>query len=303
MKTFQGVYTALITPFMDNGEIDWNAYESLIIKQIKHGTQGIVVCGTTAETPTLTEAERKKLIKTAVNLANKQITVIAGTGSNCTKKTIEESEMALGLGCDALLVVVPYYNKPTPSGVLAHFKEIANNCSGPIILYNVPSRTITNLQPSTVAELCSHSNIVGIKDATGDMSVLTELRTTVLPLKPSFTFLSGDDPTLFAFMNNGGHGVISVGSNVMPTTFSRICSTRLSQDSTEIFKIFEKSHRFLRLLFSEPNPIPIKALMAKAGHIKNNLRLPLVPMTTNAFEALYQEFLKLPETIREEILS
>lgn len=261
MKNFKGVITALITPFQ-NGEIDFDSLGRLVEFQLKKGIQGFVINGTTAESPTLTSTEREKIFRFVKERVPKNFPLIMGTGSNSTAKTIEESKEAEKFGADAILVVVPYYNKPPQRGLLEHFKAIADATHIPNILYNVPSRTITFLELETIKKLSEHPNIYGIKEASGNIELDRQIRSTC---GESFLLLSGDDGSYDEFMKAGGDGVISVASHILPEAM-------LQQKASENLELID-------LLFCEANPIPVKKALHLMGIIKSpECRLPLVTL-------------------------
>jgi len=261
MKNFKGVITALITPFQ-NGEIDFNSLGNLVEFQLKKGIQGFVINGTTAESPTLSSTEREKIFRFVKERVPKNFPLIMGTGSNSTAKTIEESKEAERFGADAILVVVPYYNKPPQRGLLEHFKAIADATHIPNILYNVPSRTITFLELETIKKLSEHPNIYGIKEASGNIEMDRQIRQSC---GEAFLLLSGDDGSYDQFMQAGGDGVISVASHVLPEAM-------LQQKASENLELID-------LLFCEANPIPVKKALHLMGIIKSpECRLPLVTL-------------------------
>ncbi len=300
-KPFHGVFTALVTPFKKDGTIDFNAYSQLIERQIAAGVAGVVPCGTTGESPTLSLEEKTALIKHCISVARGRIQVMAGTGSNNTADTVDFSQKACEWGADGLLVVVPYYNKPSQAGLEAHFKSVANACNKPIFLYNVPGRTITSLSAATVAALAKHPQIAGIKEATGNLAVLTDMRHHTMPVKQNFVYLTGDDPTLHPFLNSGGHGVISVASNLIPKTFVNIYNACLEERVQESLNIFESVFPFLNALFIESNPVPCKTLLSKFGLTDKLVRLPLSPMKSENAEQLFKIFDLLPIHIKNEL--
>lgn len=280
-KIFKGVYSALPTPFNDDDSIDFSSWEKLIDQQIKAKVHGIVPCGTTGESPALNEDEKFELIERAVKKCRgTELQVIAGTGSNNTQDTVKTSKMAEKLGADACLVVTPYYNKPTQEGLLLHFNEVAEHA--PVILYNVPSRTSVSLAVPTVVKLSAHKNIVGIKEATGNLALFTEMKIEVaknMKTPKPFCFLTGDDPTLWSFFASSGDGVISVASNLLPR-----CIRMIFEDWSEGrvgagYKLFEHLFPLLQNLFIETNPVPVKYLMQKRGIIPAKARLPLSPLS------------------------
>lgn len=261
MKNFKGVFTALITPFQ-NGQVDYESLERLVDFQLKNGVQGFVINGTTAESPTLTASEREKIFSFIKARVPKDFPLIMGTGSNSTAKTIEESKDAEKLGADAILVVVPYYNKPPQRGLLEHFKAVADATNIPNILYNVPSRTITFLELETIKKLSEHPNILGVKEASGDIEFAQQIRKAC---GESFLLLSGDDGSYDQFMAAGGDGTISVASHIIPKAM-------LGRKASENRDVID-------MLFVEANPIPVKKALHLMGIIKSpECRLPLVTL-------------------------
>ncbi|MEE1116328.1 MAG: 4-hydroxy-tetrahydrodipicolinate synthase [Clostridia bacterium] len=271
---FKGVATAIITPTNENG-VDYARFEKLIEWQIAEGVNAIVVCGTTGEGSTLTDDEHKGAIKFVVDQVNGRIPVIAGTGSNDTAYAIELTKYSCEVGADAMLVVSPYYNKATQNGLIQSFTAIADASTKPIIMYNVPSRTGCNILPKTAAKLAEHPNIVAIKEASGNISQIAELAALT---RGKLDIYSGNDDQIVPVMSLGGIGVISVLSNVMPAETVKIC------DDFFAGRIAESADRQLEMLplinalFSEVNPIPVKAAMAAMGYCDNYLRLPLTVM-------------------------
>lgn len=272
ISKFKGVFSALITPFQD-GQVDYASLEKLIEYQVSGGVNGFVVNGTTAESPTLTNAEVKKIFSVVRAFVGVDFPIILGTGSNATAKTIEQNRQAVELGADAALVVVPYYNKPPQRGLVQHFKTIAKNAELPVVMYNVPGRTITAMSIETIQELSEVKNILGIKEASGDIDFDTRLK-IVLP--SNFLFLSGDDGTYIDFLKLGGHGIISVMSNIIPKETAQWTQGAWSgaMSSTEIdFKLYKS---FIEGMYVEANPIPVKWMLFRKGIIKSpELRLPL----------------------------
>lgn len=281
---FTGAATALITPFK-NGVIDYDAYGKILEAQIEGGISALVVAGTTGESSTLTDEEHREIIRYAVEKVAGRVPIIAGTGSNDTSYAIELSKFACSVGADALLLVTPYYNKATQNGLYEHFKAIAESCDKPCILYNVPSRTGCNILPDTAARLADMDNIVAIKEASGDISQIAEL---AAKCGDTLDIYSGNDNQILPIMSLGGKGVISVLSNVLPAETSEICSRFLSGDIDGALKLQLKYLPFINALFSEVNPIPAKAAMAKLGWCENTLRLPLTPMSEAKAEHMYK---------------
>ena len=282
----KGSIVAIITPFKDN-KIDFNALEKLISWHLESGTKAITVAGTTGESPVLSSDEYTDLISFVLNKVAGKISVIAGTGSNSTSASIEKTVLAKKLGADAALVVVPYYNKPTQEGLYLHFKTIHDNSDIPIILYNVPGRTITDLADDTVARLAELKRVVGIKDATADISRLTNLRNLIS--REDFCYLSGDDATTYEYIKHGGDGAISVTANVYPKEVAMLCDYALAQEYTKAEEINSSLVKINKDLFVEPNPIPVKWLLYKLGKISNEIRLPLTCLSTKHHN-LFGEF-------------
>ncbi len=277
---FTGAASAIITPFK-NDKIDYDAFEKLLNWQIDEGIDAIVVCGTTGEASTLTDEEHKDAIKFAVDTVAGRVPVIAGTGSNDTAYAIEMTQFACEAGADAMLVVTPYYNKATQNGLIKMFTAIADASTKPIILYNVPSRTGCNILPATAAKLAEHENIVAIKEASGNISQIAELAHLV---GDKLDIYSGNDDQIVPILSLGGKGVISVLSNPMPKATSKICHDYFEGNHKASLEAQLNLLPFINALFSEVNPIPVKAAMAAMGYCDNSLRLPLTEM-----EAAHEE--------------
>lgn len=278
MSKLQGVITALVTPFK-NGAVDYDSFRRLLKDQIRQGVHGFVVNGTTAESPTLTFDEVKKLYETT--RAESSLPVIVGTGSNSTAATAEFTKKVCEWKPDGVLVVVPYYNKPPQRGLQKHFEEVAKNSNVPVILYNVPGRTITSLEPATVGSLCKTANIAGIKDATGDMNVLAATQKEVAQASggKSFAYLSGDDGTCVDFASKGGHGVISVSSHVIGGEMAKSISQAKAGDKAAAKDYAEKYADLMKWLYCEANPIPVKMALKMMGVIDSGeMRLPLMAL-------------------------
>ena len=275
----KGSIVAIVTPMHEDGSLDWVAFRSLVDFHVAQGTDGIVVVGTTGESPTVDVEEHEALIAEAVKHAAGRIPVIAGTGANSTKEAIELAAFAKKVGADASLTVVPYYNKPTQEGLYQHFKTIAEAVDMPHILYNVPGRTVADMSNDTVLRLAQLPNIVGIKDATGGI----ERGSDLLQRAPTgFAVYSGDDASALALILLGAQGTISVTANVAPKLMHEMCAAALNG---EVAKAREINFRLLGLhrhLFAEANPIPVKWAVARMGKIKNALRLPLTPLSSAA---------------------
>lgn len=278
-----GSLVAIVTPMLEDGSLDIARFKSLIDWHIVEGTQGIVVVGTTGESPTVNFEEHKELIRIAVEHAAGRVPVIAGTGANSTAEAIELSESAKHSGAQYSLSVVPYYNKPPQEGMYRHFRAIAEAVDLPMILYNVPGRTVADLQNDTVLRLAQIPNIVGIKDATASL----ERGSDLLRRAPKgFAVYSGEDATGLPLMLMGGHGVISVTANVAPRLMQEMCAAALSGDAA---RARAANNRLLGLhtkLFVEGNPIPVKWAMAQMGLIEAGIRLPLVPLSANFHETV-----------------
>lgn len=273
-SVFTGVATAIVTPMNEQG-VDYVNFEKLIDWQIKEGINAIVVAGTTGEGSTLTDAEHRAVLKFAVDKIAGRVPVIAGTGSNDISYAIELTKYACEIGADAMLVVTPYYNKATQNGLIKSFTAVADASTKPIILYNVPSRTGCNITPETCAELAKHPNIVAIKEASGNISQIAKLASLV---GGDFDIYSGNDDQIVPLMSLGGKGVISVLSNVIPKETVRICDSFFAGNVKESAALQLKYIDLIDALFSEVNPIPVKAAVAAMGFGENYLRLPLTPM-------------------------
>lgn len=285
---FKGAATAIITP-MKRGEVDFDALRRLVDFQIENGIDALVAAGTTGESSTLTDEEHVEVIKTVVDRAAGRVPVIAGTGSNDAAYAIKLSQDACRLGADALLLVTPYYNKATQAGLIAMYKEIAANVDRPIVLYNVPSRTGVNIEPSTYLALADVPNIVAIKEANGNIGKIVE---TMSLVSGKLDLYSGNDDQIVPLMSLGGLGVISVLSNLLPRETSEMCHAFLRGDIRAAAAAQFRYHRLIDALFSEVNPIPVKAAMTRMGYGDGSIRLPLTPMTEaneNKLVALMRE--------------
>jgi 4-hydroxy-tetrahydrodipicolinate synthase len=274
MKLFQGSGVAIVTPFHDD-KINLDEFATLIQWHIEHKTDAIIVIGTTGESPVLSMEEKKLLIKSAVEFADGRIPVIANTGTNNTAQSIDLSLYAQSVGVDGLLLVSPYYNKPTQRGLIAHFTAIANAVNLPIILYNVPSRCGVNIQADTVIELSKVSNIIGVKEASGN---LEQIKAIIDGTDDDFAVYSGNDDQIYDVLALGGDGVISVSANLIPQTISDLCSLYLSGKPEESKSLSEHLSLLHKVLFIESNPVPVKAAMNVCGHDVGHTRLPLVDL-------------------------
>ena len=278
---FKGSLVALVTPFDGDNRVDYASLKRLIDFHVESGSDGLVIAGTTGESATLSRAEHVDLIARAVELANGRLPIIAGTGSNSTAQTMDLSRAVGDTGIAAYLVVVPYYNKPVQEGIYQHFMAIADAVDRPVMLYNVPSRTGADMLPGTVARLAKHDNIFGIKEATGDIGRLRAIQDLI---GDDFMLYSGDDFTLCPFIEQGGHGVVTVSGNVVPAQVARLCRLALDGDSAEAKALDETLQSLNKSLFTESNPIPVKWALSQMGLMRNNIRLPLTP-----FSAKYHE--------------
>lgn len=279
---FKGVATALITPLDENG-VNYEKLGKLIDWQIEEGINAIVICGTTGEASTLTDEEHRAVIKFAVERANKRVPIIAGTGSNDTDYAVDLTRFACEVGVDGVLVVTPYYNKTSQVGLIKMFTTIADSSSVPVILYNVPSRTGVNIEPATYLKLAEHPMITGIKEASGNISALAK---TASLLKGKLDIYSGNDDEIVPIMSLGGVGVISVLSNLLPKKTVEICDSFLKGDVTRARDLQLELLPLINALFSDVNPIPVKAAMAHMGFCDNYLRLPLVELAKDKEEVL-----------------
>jgi 4-hydroxy-tetrahydrodipicolinate synthase len=278
-----GSIVAIVTPMHDDGRIDCDALKSLLDWHIASGTAGIVIVGTTGESPTVTVEEHCQLIETTVKHVNKRIAVIAGTGGNSTAEAIELQAYAKKVGADAGLSVVPYYNKPTQEGLFQHFKKIAESVDLPVILYNVPGRTVADLANDTTVRLSQVPGIVGLKDATGDLPRFTDLLKRV---PASFAIYSGNDDSALALMLLGGHGVISVTANVAPKQMAQMCAAALKGDNAQARLLNERLLGLHFKLFVEANPGPAKWALKEMGRIQGGIRLPLVPLSPQHYDTV-----------------
>ena len=281
---FRGAATALITPMNQTG-VDYPALKKLIDWQIEEGIDALVICGTTGEGSTLSDAEHKEVLRFSLEVAAGRVPMIAGTGSNDTAYAVSLTKHACELGYDGVLVVTPYYNKTTQKGLIASFTAIAEAATKPVILYNVPSRTGVSIEPATYAELAKVKNIAAIKEANGNISKIVE---TAALVGDQLDIYSGNDDQIVPIMACGGKGVISVLSNVLPKETSRMCHLVLEGDIAGAMEMQKKYLPLCNALFCEVNPIPVKAAMAAMGMCENYLRLPLVPMEENHRQVLLQ---------------
>ncbi len=270
----KGAITAIVTPFRD-GRLDEEAYRELIEFQLAGGIQGIVPCGTTGESPTLSHAEHKRVVEICIEQVKKRVPVIAGSGSNSTAESLELTQHAQEAGADAALLITPYYNKPSQEGLYQHYKTVASRTKIPLVVYNVPSRTSVNLLPETMARLAEFPNIVAIKEATGDLKQYAKV---VQLCGDKITVVSGDDFTVLPLLAVGGHGVISVVSNVAPADMVGMCNAFFAGDLAKARDLHYKMWPLTEAMFIETNPIPVKTALHLMGKISGEVRQPLWPL-------------------------
>jgi len=269
---FYGSLVALVTPFDGNNRVDYGSLKRLIDFHVEQGSNGLVIAGTSGESPTLRRSEHIELIGRAIEIAAGRIPVIAGTGSNSTYQSIELSKAVADPGLSAYMAVVPYYNKPTQEGIFRHYTAIADGIDKPLLMYNVPGRTVADMLPETVARLAQHGNIFGIKEATGDMDRLKQIQALV---DDDFMLYSGDDFTLRPFIEQGGHGVVTVSGNVVPAQVARLCRLAADGKVSEAQALDDRLQPLNKALFVESNPIPVKWAVSQLGLIEPHVRLPL----------------------------
>ena len=279
---FEGSFVAIVTPFK-NGEVDASALRELIEFHILNGTNGIVPCGTTGESATLSHAEHEEVIRISVETCKGRIPVLAGTGSNATQEAIELTLRAQKIGADGALLITPYYNKPTQEGLFQHFSAVAKETDIPIILYNVPSRTSINMLPSTVARLSSVNNIVGIKEASGSLVQVSEI---IDLCGPDFEVISGEDPLTWPILAIGGKGVISVTANLVPNKFAKLVDAARTGDVETAKALHYELLKLNDIMFVETNPIPVKSALALMDRIQNEFRAPLCPPSEESLSQL-----------------
>ncbi len=272
----KGCCTALITPFNNSGNVCRQYYRHQINFQLKNGVSGVLACGTTGEAPALSEDELYSTIKAAVEYTAGRAYVMAGTGTNNTKNTIERTKQAKKLGADYALVITPYYNKPNQAGLYSHFKTVAQQTNMDIVIYNVPSRTGVSINPDTVAELSKIKNIVGIKEASGSLNQATEI---MMKAKKGFVLMSGEDSLTLPLMSIGASGVICTTSNIIPAAMQSLFELYFASEMEEAMKMHRNVYDLTRVLFCEVNPVPLKYAMKSAGMDRGNLRLPLAELS------------------------
>lgn len=304
MKTISlsGTFTALVTPFVTGGDaVDFSALEALVEAQIEGGVSGLVPCGTTGESPTLTDEEQIAVIKRVVEVNRGRVPVIAGTGSFSTKKTITASKAALHAGADGVMIVMPYYNKPSQDGMREHVLAIAREVSSPIVLYNIPGRSVVDLSAETTAQICDKApNVVGLKDATGNVLRCQELKKR---LGDRLTVLSGDDALTLAFGSVGAAGVISVTSNVKPREVSAVTTALSANDYVKARALHFALVELHNVMFIEPNPAPAKAALASLGKMTDVVRLPLVSASPATKQKVADALARVNETFPKLIAS
>ena len=277
-----GSITALVTPFK-NGKIDEKAFGDFLEWQIASGTHGLVPCGTTGESATLTNKEHKRVIELCVEVANKRVPVIAGAGSNETRVSIKYAKHAKALGADAALVVTPYYNKPSQEGIYQHFKAISDAVDIPVVVYNIPGRSVVDITNETMGRLATLPTVIGCKDATGDISRVTGLKDRC---GTDFIQLSGDDPTSMGHRVHGGHGCISVGSNIAPAQYAAFHNACSAGDFAKAREIHETLDRLHKDLFLDPSPAPAKYALSLLGKMETKVRLPITPCREETMRAV-----------------
>ena len=276
MKPIFGSIVALVTPLFEDGNVDYDSLRKLIDWHIAEGTNCIGVVGTTGESPTVSVEEHCEIIRVAVEQSAGRVPVMAGAGANSTREAIELSKFARKVGADCTLQVVPYYNKPTQEGIYQHYKAIVEAVDIPVVLYNVPGRTVADMLPETALRLAQLPGIIGIKEATGNLDRAAWL---IKQAPKGFSIFSGDDPTAVHLMTMGGHGNISVTANVAPRDMAELCKAAMAQDAKRAIELHMKLLPLHKQLFVEPNPIPVKWALARMGKIGGALRLPLTPLT------------------------
>jgi len=277
--TFGRVMTAMITPFTAAGEVDYEEVKKLAVHLVEHGNDSLVVCGTTAETPTLTHEEKIKIVQTVQAAVGDKAKIIVGTGTNNTKTTIEASQEMAALGVDGLLIVAPYYNKPSQEGLYQHFKAVAESVELPIILYNIPGRCGINMEPATIARLAEIKNIVGVKEASGNLEQMSKVRKLTAP---EFLLYSGDDSLTMPLLSIGGAGIISVAAHAVGDEMKAMVDAYFAGKVAEATAIHLKLYDFMKAIFVTSNPVPIKYVLSEMGIISNaTVRLPLVEASEN----------------------
>lgn len=284
---FKGTITALITPFINN-ELDEKGLTENIRYQISQGIDGILPLGTTGETATLTPEEQQRIISIAVKEAKGKVPIWVGTGTNCTRQTIEKTKLAKDLGADGVLIVTPYYNKPTQEGIFRHFEAIGTSVDIPILVYNIPGRCVTNIETPTLLRIAGLPNIVGVKEASGNVNQAGDVLSTIIEKYPDFSVFSGDDALTLPMMALGAVGVVSVVSNLLPKPITELVQASLEGDFDKARKIHFELLPLFKAAFIETNPVPIKTAMNLCGMPAGGCRLPLYKMTEENVKQLHQ---------------
>jgi 4-hydroxy-tetrahydrodipicolinate synthase len=275
MSGFEGVFTALVTPFREGG-IDEPALRELVEFQVAAGVDGVVPCGSTGEAATLSHAEHGRVVEIVVAAARRRIQVLAGTGSNNTRESIELTRHARQAGADGALLISPYYNKPTQEGIVAHYTAIARDTGFPLVVYNIPGRTASNILPATLARLAEVEHVVGVKESCGDIVQISE---AIAECPESFSVLSGDDAMILPVLAVGGRGAVSTASNLAPREVVELVRAFRSGDAARALRLHQRLLPLFRALFCETNPIPVKAALALQGRIRDEIRLPLTKLS------------------------
>ena len=280
---FQGSLVALVTPFDGNNRVDYTSLKRLVDFHVEKGSAGLVIAGTTGESPTLERSEHIELIGRSIEIADGRIPIVAGTGSNSTSQSVDLTLAVTDPGLAAYMAVVPYYNKPTQEGIFRHYSAIADAAEKPVLMYNVPGRTVADMLPETVGRLAKHGNIFGLKEATGDIDRLKQIQAVV---DETFMLYSGDDFTLRPFIEQGGHGVVTVSGNVVPRQVATLCKLARDGKAIEAKALDDALQPLNKALFSESNPIPVKWAVSKMGLMAPHIRLPLTPFSEQYHEAM-----------------
>ena len=280
---FQGSLVALVTPFDGNNRVDYTSLKRLVDFHVEQGSAGLVIAGTTGESPTLERSEHIELIGRSIEIASGRIPIVAGTGSNSTSQSVDLTIAVADPRLAAYMVVVPYYNKPTQEGIFRHYSAIADAAEKPVLMYNVPGRTVADMLPETVGRLAKHGNIFALKEATGDIDRLKQIQAVV---DETFMLYSGDDFTLRPFIEQGGHGVVTVSGNVVPRQVATLCKLAREGKATEARALDDTLQPLNKALFSESNPIPVKWAVSKMGLMAPHIRLPLTPFSEQYHAAM-----------------
>ena len=280
---FQGSLVALVTPFDGNNRVDYASLKRLVDFHVEQGSAGLVIAGTTGESPTLERSEHIELIGRSIEIADGRIPIVAGTGSNSTSQSVDLTLAVVDPGLAAYMAVVPYYNKPTQEGIFRHYSAIADAAEKPILMYNVPGRTVADMLPETVGRLAKHGNIFGLKEATGDIDRLKQIQAVV---DETFMLYSGDDFTLRPFIEQGGHGVVTVSGNVVPRQVATLCKLAREGKAAEAKALDDTLQPLNEALFCESNPIPVKWAVSKMGLMAPHIRLPLTPFSEQYHEKM-----------------